>query len=136
MTVMVHQREQDVFKASGASVGGIRYELQHLNYGIDGCALRLSGSIDIKSLKALRELLTKCLEQAVGLVVVDLSDVDYFDSTVLSALVGFKRDTEQREVRLAIVRPKGPVSKIFRLTSTDRVFDIYKDLDCVLNNSG
>ena len=136
MTVMVHQEEKDCFEASGASTGGISYELQHLNSGFDGCALRLSGSIDIRSLKALRELLTKCLEQAVGLVVVDLSDVDYFDSTVLSALVGFKRDAEQREVRLAIVRPKGTVNRIFRLTSTDRVFDIYQDLDCVLNSSG
>ncbi len=136
MTVMVHQGDKDCFEASGASIGGIKYELQHLNSGFDGCALRLSGSIDIRSLKELRKLLAKCMDQAVGLVVVDLSNVEYFDSTVLSALVGFKRDAEQRELKLAIVRPKGPVNKIFRLTSTDRVFDIYQDLDCVLNNSG
>ncbi len=136
MTVMVHQAEHDYFEASGASTGGIRHQLQHLNSGLEGCALRLSGSIDIRSLQALRKLLRDCLEQAVGLVVVDLSDVDYFDSTVLSALVGFKRDAEQRELRLAIVRPKGPASNMFGLTSTDRVFDIYEDLDCALNTSG
>ena len=136
MTVMDYSSKEVRPESFTAMSDKIWFERRDLNHGIDGSVLALRGNLDIRTGEALRDLLSECLEDTIGCLIVDLSEVSFLDSTVLGTLVGFRRDAIQRELRVAIVSPKGPASQIFTMTSTERAFDIYSDVDSAIAAHG
>lgn len=60
-------------------------------------------------------------------IVVNLTEVDFIDSTALAALVQAMKRCAQREGRLALCGLQQPVLMIFELTRLDRAFMIYID---------
>lgn len=64
-------------------------------------------------------------------VILDLSDVDFIDSSGLGAIVGaMKQIGEGRRLDLAGLTPM--VDKVFRMTRMDSVFAIYPDRSSAL----
>lgn len=61
----------------------------------------------------------------VGRVLLDLSRVEFLDSSGLGALVAVRRMLDGRSFEL--VAPTGPVLRVLRLTRMDTVFPIHPD---------
>lgn len=68
-------------------------------------------------------------------IILDLSKVDFVDSSGLGAIVSIKKHLgADRRIDLAALGPA--VEKVFRLTRMDSVFHIYPTLDAALNDGG
>lgn len=68
-------------------------------------------------------------------VVVDLSEADFLDSTVVSVLLRGRWDARQRGSKLALVVDDStgwPVQRLFEVTGLDDVFDIARDREAAL----
>jgi anti-sigma B factor antagonist len=80
------------------------------------------GDADLHSAAELRERLRMAAEGDATAIVVDLSDVEFIDSTSLGVLLGAMKRLrgEARELRLVV--PRHDVRRIFELTLLDHVF--------------
>jgi anti-sigma B factor antagonist len=67
-------------------------------------------------------------------LVLDISLVDFIDSTGLGALVTCMKRLGKD--RMSIVGVKGAVSRLFALTRMDRVFALYPTMDTALAHKG
>ena len=66
-------------------------------------------------------------------VILDLSNVDFLDSSGLGAVVGaMKQLGNNRQLDLAGLTPT--VRKVFRITRMDKVFRIYENADAALQD--
>ena len=96
----------------------------------DGCVvLAVSGEVDLGTAPRLREQLNDLVAAGHLRVVVDLTAVEFLDSTGLGALVaGFKRlRAHDGELRLVCV--PGRIRKVFELTRLDRVLPMFESVD-------
>jgi len=87
--------------------------------------LALSGSFNNYTAPSAREWLDEAAAQPPAYLVVNLSEVNFIDSTALSTLVsGMKRSRElQGDLRLCGLQQ--PVRMIFEMTRLDQVFEIF-----------
>jgi anti-sigma B factor antagonist len=79
-------------------------------------ALELSGELDAASAPAVRERLAEVATRGVGPLVIDLSHLDFIDSTGLSVLLNAKRRLTRRGRGFALVCPPGHVHRILEVT--------------------
>ena len=93
--------------------------------GYRGC--RLTGEIDFTSTGPLQATLNAMILPGGGTVVVDLSGVDFIDSSGLGALVQADRIANERDTRLILV-PSPAVRRLLRVTALDTVLVTAADL--------
>jgi anti-anti-sigma factor len=78
--------------------------------------LVIEGEIDMASSSRLIAALNEAVTEAVHSLVVDLSSVDFMDSTGLALLLGAYRRLRRRGLGFAVVCPGGPVRRVFEVT--------------------
>src|SRR5262245_16368381 len=98
--------------------------------------LELSGRFDINTAARVRDWLVRATEAIPANIVIDLSLVDFIDSTALATLVqGIKHArANQGNIRLSGLRPS--VRMVLELTRLDKVFEIYTNKDEAINAFG
>ncbi|MBP3953306.1 STAS domain-containing protein [Bacillus suaedae] len=99
----------------------IRYEKME-----DGHFVYLSGEIDAYTAPQLRESLLPLAEQVDEDVTVDLSDVQYIDSTGLGIFIGVFKAMHAHKGRLMLVGMSERVERLFTITGLDEVITIEK----------
>jgi anti-sigma B factor antagonist len=84
----------------------------------------VAGEIDVTSAPTLREALEAQTGEGVGVVVVDLRQVSFLDSTALGVLVAAHKERREHdgELRLAVDEPR--ILKVFEITGLVDVFRI------------
>jgi anti-sigma B factor antagonist len=87
----------------------------------DRLVLHARGEIDINSVGALERALEGSAAESVSEVVVDLTEVDFMDSTGLTALLTAKRNGVPG---LALVCPPGPVRRVLEVAGFNRLLPI------------
>jgi anti-sigma B factor antagonist len=87
----------------------------------------LAGDIDIRTAPALRERLGE-LVGAGQVVVVDLSAVEFLDSSGLGAFVGAANALRAAGGSLRLACPRPHVQKIFRISRLAEVIPIHEDV--------
>ena len=75
-----------------------------------------------------KERMKELTSRASGQVIVDLSTVNFVDSSGLGAIVGAMKQLG-RGRRMDLMGLSATVDKVFRMTRMDSVFRIYKSLD-------
>jgi len=78
--------------------------------------LVVEGEIDIATSSRLIAALNEAVTEAVNSLVVDLSAVQFMDSTGLALLLGAYRRLRRRGLGFAVVCPGGPVRRVFEVT--------------------
>ena len=93
----------------------------------EGAVVTAAGEIDLATSPALRTRLQDAIGQN-RLVIVDLSDVTFIDSTGLGVLIGGLRRVNEAagEMRIVIADPR--VLKIFEITGLTGLFSIHSSL--------
>jgi len=86
--------------------------------------VRVSGEFDLSGCDRFRDASER---PDAELVVVDLSETTFLDSSALSELIRLQRLTQRRGSRLAILRPAGRADRIFKLTGMDGHLPLYDE---------
>ena len=100
-------------------------------FGIDDAGLgdapgvTVHGEIDISAVNQLDEVLDTKIRTTTGAFVVDLTDVDFIDSSGLATLMRARGLLGREDRQLAIVCRPGPVRRLFELSGTAELFVIY-----------
>jgi anti-sigma B factor antagonist len=94
--------------------------------------LDVAGEIDVYTAPQLRERLITLVEDGARRVIVDLSRVEFLDSTGLGVLVGALKRLRGVGGELLLVCAQERLLKIFRITGLDRVFTLYDTVDAAV----
>lgn len=98
--------------------------------------LDVGGEIDVYTAPQLRERLVALVEDGARQVVVDLSRVEFLDSTGLGVLVGAFKRLRNVGGDLSLVCPRERLLKIFRITGLDGVFTIHDSVGAATSGTG
>jgi anti-anti-sigma factor len=93
----------------------------------DSTRVELTGELDISSAPMLEEALGRIESSQPALLLVDLRQLAFMDSTGLRTLVGANQRARAQGRRLAIVRGPDQVHRIFSVTRLDERFEIVDD---------
>jgi anti-sigma B factor antagonist len=93
--------------------------------GID--IVSVSGEIHVSTAPRFRLALDEVIARGDGTLVLDLSAVEFIDSTGLSVLLNGLRLLNQRNGSMALVCTNPTVLRLFEITSLDTTFDICSD---------
>ncbi len=87
--------------------------------------IELSGRIDAFHATGLRERIDKLFSEGISHFVLDLSHVQFLDSSGLAVLVSLLKRSKQSDGDVKMVMPESEAAtRILRLTRFDKVFDI------------
>ncbi len=86
------------------------------------------GEVDVFTAPSLDEALSAPISAGNRCLIVDLSGVDFLDSTGLSVLVKALKRVRESEGSLDVVVSADRVAKVFRLTGLDKVIPLHATL--------
>ncbi|MDP1848461.1 MAG: STAS domain-containing protein [Solirubrobacteraceae bacterium] len=89
--------------------------------------LALHGEIHVTTAPRLAEHLTNAIESGKTAIVLDMSGVEFIDSTGLSVLLNALRFAGQRQGRLVLVCTNPTVLRLFQITGLEGTFDMFDD---------
>ena len=89
--------------------------------------LNVRGEIHLSTAPRFAQCLQETIDQGNTRLVLDLSGVEFIDSTGLSALLNGLRRVIQAHGRMAIVCANPTVLRLFQITSLDETFDIFPE---------
>ncbi|MGB8267824.1 MAG: STAS domain-containing protein [Candidatus Velthaea sp.] len=102
---------------------------------VDGTQVfELTGSLDIATAPTVRAALLEASERGDHRLVVDLTKVEFLDSTGLGALIGGQRRAKEFHGDVRIVAKEGQILRLLRITGLLKVFLVYPTLDAALHN--
>jgi anti-sigma B factor antagonist len=87
----------------------------------------VGGEIDVYTAPKLRDKITELVGEGVYDLVIDLSAVEFLDSTGLGVLVGGLKKVRAHNGSLNLVCNQDRLLKIFRITGLAKVFVIHDD---------
>jgi anti-sigma B factor antagonist len=96
----------------------------------------LHGSLDLATSPSLRAALLDATERDGGQVVVDLTQLEFLDSTGLSALIGAHKRALENDSSLRLVVKEGQILRLLRITGLLEVLVVYRGLDDALAGAG
>jgi anti-sigma B factor antagonist len=89
------------------------------------------GEVDLYTAPRLKEELIGLVDRDRTTVAVDLSGVEFLDSTGLGVLIGGLKRCRERNGKLVLVAPREPVQKVLSITGLDKVFPIHESMEQV-----
>ena len=95
----------------------------------------LEGEIDLEQSPRAREVLLDCVGRGQD-VLVDLSRVDYIDSSGVASLVEAFQASKKKGTGFALVSVNAPALRVLKLARLDKVFTIHESLTDGLHGGG
>jgi anti-sigma B factor antagonist len=89
----------------------------------------LTGSLDIATSPTVRAALISASERGGHQIIVDLTRVDFLDSTGLGALIGGQRRAREFDGEVRLVAKEGQILRLLRITGLLKVFAVHPTLD-------
>jgi anti-sigma B factor antagonist len=88
--------------------------------------VRVAGDVDIDTAGRLREAVVDLLDRDNRALVVDVSGVDFIDSTGLGVLVAALKETQSRQGTLELICTQPRMLSLLRLTGLDEAFVVHQ----------
>lgn len=98
----------------------------------EAVVVEVGGEVDVYTAPALDEVLTGVVAEGRSPLVVDLTAVDFLDSTGLGVLVKALKRIREHDGRLAVVASSERIAKIFRITGLDAAMGLVESVDAAL----
>jgi anti-sigma B factor antagonist len=92
----------------------------------------VAGEIDVYTAPRLREEITELVAAGTYNLVIDMSEVEFLDSTGLGVLVGGLKKVRAHDGSLQLVCNQDRLLKIFRITGLAKVFTIHESESAAL----
>ncbi len=93
--------------------------------------LDLNGEVDSYNSPKLREKMVNLIDDGQSNLVINLSGVDYIDSTGLGTLVGGLKRASEKGGAIQIICPNEQIYKVFSITGLVKVFKIFDNEQAV-----
>jgi anti-sigma B factor antagonist len=98
------------------------------------CLIALRGELDLASAPKLEREFHAALAAANGPIVVDLSDLQFMDSTGLRTLIAGQRSASDQRRPFAVARRADSfIARVFEVAGADRAFDLHDTRDAALD---
>lgn len=91
--------------------------------------LRVSGELDIYTASRLKEAVLAALNGGAASLAIDLTAVQFLDSTGLQVLMSAKKRTAERGGDVYLIGISGQIRRVFTLLSLERIFKISREAD-------
>ena len=91
--------------------------------------IELEGEVDVYTAPQLKQQMISLLEGGSRRMVVDLTKVEYLDSTALGVLIGGLKRMREQDGNMVLVCPSPRIRRVFEITGLDKIFDIYNSTD-------
>jgi anti-sigma B factor antagonist len=95
----------------------------------DLTVVTVKGEVDLHTAPSLKESVADLVSSGRSRIAVDLSGVEFMDSTGLGVLIGALKRCREAGGSLALVSPREPVLKVLAITGLDKVFSIHTDVE-------
>jgi anti-sigma B factor antagonist len=96
----------------------------------DAVVVRLGGELDLYNAPLLRETLLDACGRSPGRIVLDLSEVEFIDSTALGVVIEARASLESRRVLLA--SPAIDVRRALKVSGIDRHLPVHDSVESAL----
>lgn len=93
---------------------------------------KLRGSLDLATAPTVRAALSEATEKGTHDLVVDLTQLEFLDSTGLGVLIGAHRRAAEHGGSLRLVVPDGPILRLLNITGLIAVFAAYHTMEDAL----
>ena len=103
------------------------FELSEESPGEGAHIICVRGEIHVTTAPRFAEALNAAIESGKTAVVLDMTGVEFIDSTGLSVLLNGLRLVGQRRGKMALVCTNPTVLRLFQITNLDSTFDIFED---------
>ncbi len=103
----------------------LRVETRKPREGV--AVIALSGEVDVYTSPRVKQEIVDLLNAGTTKLVVDLSGVEYLDSTGLGVLIGGLKRARERDGDLKLVCDNLRILRIFEITGLTKIFDIYRN---------
>ena len=94
----------------------------------------LGGSLDIATSPTLRAALVEATGRDKHHIVVDLSQLEFLDSTGLGALIGAHKRATERGGAVRLVAQEGQILRLLRITGLLEVLPVYPTVEAALTD--
>ena len=101
-----------------------------------GAVVRVAGEVDIHTAPGLSDALSRLVEDGAYHLVLDLTGVQFLDSTGLGVLVAGLKKVRAHDGSLELVCPGQRLLKLFRITGLINVFVIHDTVEAALADRG
>ena len=91
--------------------------------------LAATGEVDLITAHRIEEAAEQALDAGARDLWIDLSEVEFIDSTGIHALLAVRTRVEALNRRLAVICPIGPIRRAFSLTGLDEALPLYTSRD-------
>jgi len=92
----------------------------------------LGGSLDIATSPSLRAALSEAADHEKHEIIVDLTQLEFIDSTGLGALIGAHKRASEHNGSLRLVAHEGQILRLLRITGLLDVFAVYPAVEAAL----
>ena len=112
------------------------FELSSESHGARTHVIHVKGEIHVTTAQEFSQRLDDAISQDATAVVLDLTEVEFIDSTGLSVLLNGLRKVTRQRGRMALVCTNPTVLRLFEITRLDTTFDIEPTLQAALQRVG
>ena len=116
-----------------ASFGSPQFELAEEQLDVDTRVIAVSGEIHVTTAPEFSQRLNGAIAAGARAVVIDMSGVEFIDSTGLSVLLNGLRRVTRAGGRLSLVVSNPTVLRLFEITRLDSTFDIQPSREAALD---
>ena len=95
---------------------------------------KLRGSLDIATAPTVRAALSEATEKGSHHLIVDLTQLEFLDSTGLGVLVGAHRRAAEGDGSFRLIVSDGPILRLLNITGLVSVFAAYHSLEDARRN--
>lgn len=85
--------------------------------------VEIAGELDLHTSPSLRDRILGLVDDGTGFLALDMTNVDFMDSSSLGSLVSCLKRVREHEGRLLLIGVNGSPKKVLGLTGLDRVFE-------------
>ena len=94
----------------------------------DRAVVALRGELDMSGVGRAQEAIEQAEEGGANLLVLDLSELDFIDSTGLEVMLRAARRAHDSGRRLIVQRPSRYVRRLLEMTAIDQSLDVVEDV--------
>ncbi|MCG6141157.1 anti-sigma factor antagonist [Leptospira bourretii] len=91
--------------------------------------IEIAGKFDIESTEEFESIFAKLIEPNPSIVSIDMSRLDYIDSSGIGSLIKSLNSLKNKKGKLILVGMKPMIMNVFKLAKLDMFFEIMNEMD-------
>jgi anti-sigma B factor antagonist len=95
---------------------------------------KLRGSLDLATAPTVRAALSDATEKGSNNLIVDLTQLEFLDSTGLGVLIGAHRRAAEQGGTFKLIVLDGPIARLLNITGLITVFAVYHSIEDARND--